>query len=155
METIIITQANLDDAEEILELQKLCFQVQAKIYNDYNIPPITEDIKAYRKDFSNYYFLKAYSHTKIIGSVRWFIKDETAYISRLIVHPEYRDKGLGVSLMKEVEKRLSDIKRFELFTGYKSERNIYIYKKLGYNVFKKEKSNYDIELLFMEKVNNA
>ncbi len=42
--------------------------------------------------------------------------------------------------------------RFELFVGSKSDKNIYLYKKLGYTIHKTEKYGCgDIEIFYMEK----
>ena len=53
--------------------------------------------------------------------------------------------------MHEIERYYGRVCRFELFTGYKSERNIYLYQKLGYQVFKTETVTKDLQLLYMEK----
>ena len=53
-----ITHAQIEDAEEILELQKLAYQSEAVIYNDWSIPPLTETFEEIRAEFSKYTFLK-------------------------------------------------------------------------------------------------
>jgi hypothetical protein len=40
-----IEKATLDDAQEILSLQKLAFQSKAKIHGDFQIPPLTETLE--------------------------------------------------------------------------------------------------------------
>lgn len=40
-----IVQASVTDAEEILKLQKLAYQIEAERYNDYNIPPLKQTIE--------------------------------------------------------------------------------------------------------------
>jgi hypothetical protein len=39
---MIIEQAGVEDAGEILRLQKLAYQSEARIYNDYTIPPLLQ-----------------------------------------------------------------------------------------------------------------
>jgi len=39
---MLIEQANVVDAQEILALQKLAYQSEATIYNDYTLPPLME-----------------------------------------------------------------------------------------------------------------
>jgi len=46
-----------------------------------------------------------------------------------------QNQGIGTILMKEIEKCFTP-KRFELFVGSKSGKNIYLYQKLGYSIFK-------------------
>ena len=88
----------------------------------------------------------------IIGSVRAYKKDNTCYIHRLVVLPEYQNNGIGKALMAEVEKRFrSQVTRYELFTGSQDHRNLYLYSQLGYNAFKTEKHNNEISFVYLEK----
>jgi len=43
--------------------------------------------------------------------------------------------------VETAEKKFSKTSRFELFTGFKSEKNLYLYKKIGYREFKEEQVN--------------
>ena len=146
-----IERANLKDAEEILKLQKLAYQSEAAIYNDYTIPPLTQTLEEIQNDFSTHTFLKASTGEKIIGSVNARILDGTCFIGRLIVHPGFQNQGIGTKLLHEIERRSSDAERFELFTGSKSEWNLYLYQKLGYQIFKREALNENVELVYLEK----
>jgi ribosomal protein S18 acetylase RimI-like enzyme len=151
-----IIQAQITDAEEILKLQKLAYQSEAEIYNDFNIPPLTQTIEELINQFKNHIFLSVVENETIIGSVRAIIQDETCYIGRLIVHPSKQNQGIGTALMKEIEKYFPDVKRLELFTGSKSVKNIHLYNKLGYNIntFKSEKLSNSVDLVYMEKIVN-
>ena len=120
-----IERAMISDAEEILSLQKLAYRSEAEIYNDFNIPPLVQTLESIEKDFENQYFLKAVMDGKIIGSVREYTKEGTCYIGRLIVHPDFQNRGIGTDLMNEIERIFNTCRRCELFTGDKSERNLY------------------------------
>lgn len=151
---MVIEQAKIEDAEEILALQKLAYQSEAKIYDDYTLPPLTQSIKEIEAEFEGRTFLKALCDDgKIIGSVRTYVRRGTCFIGRLIVDPDFQNQGIGTSLMNEIEGRFKDAGRFELFTGHLSERNIYLYQKLGYREFKREKVHENLELVYMEKNN--
>ena len=53
--------------------------------------------------------------------------------------------------MREIEKLYSP-KRYELFVGSKSYKNIRLYQKLGYNVYKIDQYGCEnIEIFYMEK----
>jgi len=148
---IRIEQAGIEDAEEILGLQKLAYRSEGELYNNYGILPLTETTEEIKGCFKTHIFLKAVSESTIIGTVRAFAKDGTCFVGRLAVRPAMQNQGVGASLMNEVEKYFKP-KRFELFVGTKSEKNIHLYQKLGYSIFKKE--NYgcgDIEVFYMEK----
>ena len=146
-----IERAMISDAEEILILQKLAYRSEAEIYNDFNIPPLVQTLENIEKDFENQYFLKAVMEGKIIGSVRAYTKEGTCYIGRLIVHPDFQNRGIGTDLMNEIERIINTCRRFELFTGDKSERNLYFYQKLGYKIFKKAKITDQTMIVYLEK----
>ena len=148
-----IAVAKPEDLPKILQLQKLCYLSEAKIYNAYNIPPLVQTLEGIQKDFSNQFFLKVLIDKKIIGSVRAYQKGETCYIGRLIVHPNYQNRGVGTRLMKEIEDSFKDAKRFILFTGYKSRKNLHLYQKLGYTQFKAEEKHDEPKLLYLQKLN--
>ncbi len=148
---MIIERASASDAEEILALQKMAFKNEAEIYNDFNIPPLVQTLEEIKDDFRRQIFLKATIDGRIIGSVRAFAKEETCYIGRLIVHPDFQNQGIGTKLMNEIENLFRICRRFELFTGNKSERNIYLYQKIGYKIFKTEKITDNVTLIYLEK----
>jgi ribosomal protein S18 acetylase RimI-like enzyme len=146
-----IEQAEIEDAEEILELQRLAYSSEAAIYDDYTIPPLTQTLEDIESDFDRHLFLKAIVDDQIIGSVRGYLEEGSCFIGRLIVHPAYQNQGIGSRLMEEIENRFGEAKRFELFTGHKSRRNIYLYGKLGYEDFRTVRVNDDLKLVYLEK----
>jgi N-acetylglutamate synthase-like GNAT family acetyltransferase len=150
---MIIEQALERDLLDILELQKLAYQSEAEIYNDYSIPPLTQTLDEIKEDFKKPFrvFLKAVIKNKIIGSVRGYKEKDTCYIGRLIVHLDFENQGIGTKLLKEIEANFDDVKRYELFTGHKSEKNLYLYKKLGYREFKKEVIHENLHMIHLEK----
>lgn len=148
---INISLAGLDDAADILSLQKLAYQSEAHIYNDYSIPPLIQTLGEIKSQFNDHTFLKATESRKIIGSVRGYESNGTCYIGRLIVHPEKQNQGIGTILMNKIESNYNDAERFEIFTGSKSPKNIHIYHQLGYTVFKSEKLSNTLTLIYLEK----
>ena len=148
---MMIEKATVSDAEEILSLQKLAYRSEAEIHNDFNIPPLVQTLEEIKNDYSNQIFLKATADGKIRGSVRAFGKEGTCYIGRLIVHPDFQNQGIGTKLMAKIEEIFEDAKRFELFTGHKSKKNLYLYQKLGYKIFKTKKANDRVNIVYLEK----
>jgi len=147
-----VQKARLEDAEEIFNLQKLAYQSEAEIYNDYTIPPLTQTLEKIRHDFSDHYFLKAVVNDQIAGSVKANSVSGTCFIGRLIVHPNYQRRGIGTQLMHTIEEQFQTNHRYELFTGHKSEGNLRLYRRLGYKEFKREKVHEVLTLIFMEKL---
>jgi len=148
---MIIEEASESDLQEILDLQKLAFQIQGEIYNDFTIPPLVQTLEEIKNDFLLQVFLKTEKDGKIIGSVRGFKIDDSCYIGRLIVHPDYQNQGIGSKLLNEIERAFTTVSRYELFTGHKSEKEIYFYQKQGYNIFKKEKVDEILTMVYFEK----
>ena len=149
--TVEIARANVKDAEEILLLQKLAYRQQAKLYNDFQIPPLLESLNQVKANFETHVFLKATFDGKIVGSVRVLQNGDTCEVGRLMVHPDCQDRGIGTKLLLEAERVFPSCRRFELFTGERSVKNIYLYKKLGYRVFKSAKPEGNVNLIFLEK----
>lgn len=105
-------------------------------------------------EFNTHLFLKVISKHSIIGSVRTRILGDTCHIGKLIVHPNWQNKGMGTRLMAEAETMNQDAARFELFTGSLSIRNLHFYQKLGYNEFRREQLSSKVELAYLEKINS-
>jgi ribosomal protein S18 acetylase RimI-like enzyme len=164
---IEIEQASLEDAETILRLQMQAYCSEAEIYNDYSIPPLIQSFNEIKQEFLQQVFLKAIQKDKdkdkgkeveddarIIGAVRAYLEKGTTYIGRLIVIPEYQNRGLGTRLMYAIEEHFKLANRYELFTGDKSARNLHLYKKLGYHEFKRIRVNDQITMVYLEKFKN-
>ena len=148
---LIIKHAKSADLPHILQLQKACYRSEAAIYNDYAIPPLQQDFQALENEFSGCIFLKAVAANEIVGSVRAFFNGDTCFIGKLIVKEEVQNQGIGKLLLRKIEESFPASKRFELFTGHKSNKNLYLYRKLGYKEFRKEIINNNITMIYLEK----
>jgi ribosomal protein S18 acetylase RimI-like enzyme len=150
-----IEKATIKDAEEILELQKKAFHSEAEIHQNFSIPPMVQTLESIQEDFSTYMFYKGVIEEKIVASVKVrILEDNQLWVGRLIVHPDYQNRGLGKNLMLHIEKLFSEVDSYLLFTAQKSRRNIYFYGKLGYTIESKftESGHDDILLVKMVKL---
>jgi ribosomal protein S18 acetylase RimI-like enzyme len=152
---MIIEKATVSDAEELLALQKLAYRSEAEIYNDDRLPPLVQTLEDMKEEFKNQLFLEAVMDGRIIGSVRAYAKEGTCYIGRLVVHPDFQSRGIGTRLMNDIERSFCGCKRFELFTGDRSERNLYLYQKCGYRIFKTAKITDQTDIVYLEKKGEA
>lgn len=149
---ITISQASLNDAEAILALQKLAYLSEARFYDDWSIPPLTQDIASLREEFGASLVLKAtVTGDRLVGSVRARVEDGTAAIGRLIVHPDFQGRGIGSELLKAIEAACAGAARFELFTGSRSEATIRLYQRHGYTITRTEAVSPTMSLTFLEK----
>ncbi|MGD9158888.1 MAG: GNAT family N-acetyltransferase [Desulfobacteraceae bacterium] len=153
MKDIYIKRASIENIKKILELQKLAYISEAEIIDDFTIPPLHQTMEEILSEFRNQIFLKAEVDNKIVGSVRIYMKMGTGYIGKLIVHPAHQNLGIGTKLLYEAEKQFPDAERYELFTGEKSEKNLHLYARNGYRVFKNKKVSEKLTLVFLEKTN--
>ncbi|MDF9812175.1 GNAT family N-acetyltransferase [Streptomyces sp. SPB162] len=154
--SVTISTADQGDAEKILKLQYLCYQSEAELYGDYSIEPLTQTFEALRAELAQGCVLVARLGDEVVGSVRGVVDDDgTARIAKLIVHPRMQRHGLGGRLLHAVEERLSaesEAKRYRLFTGHRSDLNLRLYRKLGYEqVGDAEPITRRLSLVTMEK----
>jgi len=148
-----IEAATERDLYSILDLQKRAFYDQGLIYNDLSLPALTQTIDDIKNEFRLKTFYKAVLDRKIIGSIRCIIEDATLHIEKLIVEPDMQNRGIGTEIMREIENRYSDrVRRYELFTGHKSARNLHMYGKLGYKEIRREPLTDTCDLIVMEKI---
>lgn len=147
----MIEKAEKDDLEEILELQYLAYQSEAKFFGNMDIPPLKQTIEEVYDEFQKGVILKAIDDRGvIIGSVRAYQGGGTVYIGKLMVHPKMQKKGIGSKLLLEIENEYPN-QRYELFTSTRSERNIALYQKLGYKIFDEKQVTEELRFVYMEK----
>lgn len=146
-----IIAAELKDAKEILELQTLAYQSEARLYNDWSLPALTQTIESLHQEFKDSVILKAIVKNKIVGSVRARVENRICKIGRLIVNPEFQGKGIGTALLKKIEEIQENINSFELFTGSKSFSNIRLYEKQGYVKSHTKVLSENVTLIFLVK----
>lgn len=150
MGNLEIKRAKREDLQEILDLQYLAYQTEADLFGTQDIPPLKQTIDEVLKEYNNGVVLKIEMENKIIGSVRMRCEGETVYIGKLMVHPKYRRKGLGKSLLKKVEMIYPNC-RYELFTSTLSLDNIRLYEQAGYIEYKRQKVNDNLTFVYFEK----
>ncbi|HKE92737.1 MAG TPA: GNAT family N-acetyltransferase, partial [Povalibacter sp.] len=124
-----IEMAEVADAAAILVLQKLAYQSEAHLYDDWSIPPLTQSLDSLQAEFAVATVLKAVADATIVGSVRAQQTADTCSIGRLIVHPQLQRRGIGSRLMEQIEARFAGAARYELFTGSRSDGNIRLYQR--------------------------
>ncbi|MDE6853014.1 MAG: GNAT family N-acetyltransferase [Lachnospiraceae bacterium] len=146
-----IKKAEKDDLSEILDLQYLAYQSEARLFDNQDIPPLKQTLTDVEYEYQKGIVLKALDEDKtIIGSVRAFCDNGTVYIGKLMVHPSRQGQGIGKLLLLELEKQYPN-QRYELFTSTRSEKNIALYQKLGYKIFDERQVTEELRFVYMEK----
>jgi tRNA (guanine37-N1)-methyltransferase len=144
--------ATVADAGEIHVLQLAAFLSEARLYDDYTIPPLTEgpDETAARLQRST--ALKAVAGTRIVGSVQLVVDGSVAQIERLIVALDWQSRGLGTRLLRAAEKLApAEVTSYELTTGARSGRNLALYQKAGYRETRREAQTPKVDLVHLSK----
>lgn len=153
---LTVSLASIEDAPAILTLQRAAYESEARLYNDWRIPPLTQSLEQLEAEFLSGVVLKAVSGRTLLGSVRAHInKDGVVQIGRLIVEPTAQRQGIGSALLREIEASFTSAKQFELFTGSRSEGNIRLYERHGYVVTHRQELSPNVTLVFMRKANVA
>ncbi|MFJ9812366.1 GNAT family N-acetyltransferase [Streptomyces sp. NPDC101158] len=157
MSVTISAADTTQDAEHILKLQFLCYQREAEIYQDWSIEPLTQTLDALRAELAEGQGFVARLGDEIVASVRGRLdEDGTVKIAKLIVHPRMQRHGLGGRLLDAIEAHFAGepapaAKRFQLFTGHRSEGNLRLYRSKGYEQVSTREIGPSLTLVTLEK----
>lgn len=139
------------DIRELYDLQLRAFESEAEMVGSRNVPALMESFEENEADFGNWTVLVRRDGTgRIIGAVRFRTEADHIEIGRVMVDHEFRNRGIASELLTAVEE-LSQAKVFELYTCTKSYKNIKLYEKLGYEIYKTEKGERDLSFAYMRK----
>ena len=132
-----ILEATLDDAESILALQRVAYQSEAQLHDDFNIPPLTQTLDELKADFAHKTVLKIVQNGKLLAAGQARYDSGSCYIGRMAVWPDLQGQGIGSKLLTSLENVFPSAKRIELFTGEHSKANLAMYNHRGYKEFKR------------------
>ncbi len=150
-EEAVIKVAEKADAESILILQKEAYVSEAALYGKWDIEPLRQTLEEIIAEWDEQVVLKAVLGGMLAGSVRGRLQGETCYVGKLIVKPELQNKGLGKRLLYELEKQFPRVRRFELFTGEKSLKNLHVYEQMGYCQERTQEIDDVLKIVFLVK----
>lgn len=124
-----------EQAGELLTLRRAAFVSEAQIFNDPNIPALTQTLEELIVDLESgdVVTLAAWDGHRMVGSIRVGIEDQKATIGRLAVAPDQQGQGIGTQLLFAVLRYLPEnTAEVWVFTGRNSKHNIALYNKAGY-----------------------
>lgn len=146
-----IRHAQLEDAPAMLALQYRAYQSEAALYDDPQLPPLTETVAQLEVHFRDHVILKATRDEVIVGTVRARLENGTVAIGRLAVDPNVQGQGIGTRLLQAIEEHFPQATRFELFTGHRSSANLRLYQRLGYQIVRHQPVDANVTLVYLEK----
>ncbi len=127
--------ARPEDVPELLVLQRCCWVQEAVLNDTLDIPALhetLEDVRDWTKTWS-VWVLRA-DH-RLVGAVRARLDGDSWEIGRLMVAPDLAGRGFGRRLLAHAEAHApAGTRRFALFTGARSARNIALYQRAGYRL---------------------
>ena len=148
---LAISPATTADAAPILALQRRAYETEARLYDDWTIPPLTQSLASLLAEIASMTVLKACLGETIVGSVRARLAGSTCLVGRLFVEPQRQRQGLGGALLAAIEAQFAPAEVFELFTGSRSESNIRLYRRHGYAVAATQRLSDQVGIVVMRK----
>ena len=153
--SVTISAATEQDAEQIFRLQYLCFQSEAALYGNYRIDPLVQTLDSVREEVTADCVFVARLGEEVVGSVRGRVtEDGSASIGKLCVHPRLQGHGIGARLLRAAESALAEergAKMFRLHTGHRSEGNLRLYRRVGYQTVGTSEGADGVPMIVLEK----
>lgn len=146
-----IALATPADAAPILALQRRAYAAEARLYDDWTIPPLTQSAASLLAEIESTTVLKACVGDALVGSVRARLAEQTCLVGRLFVEPLRQRLGIGGALLAAIEAQFAAAAVFELFTGSRSESNIRLYRRHGYAIAATERLTDQVDIVVMRK----
>ncbi|MFE9624134.1 GNAT family N-acetyltransferase [Streptomyces sp. NPDC006527] len=157
--SVTISVATEQDAEQIFRLQYLCFQSEAALYGNYRIAPLVQTLESVRQELVSDCVFVARLGDEVVGSVRGSItEDGAAAIGKLCVHPRLQGHGIGARLLRAAEAALAEERgatKFRLHTGHRSEGNLRLYRRVGYETVGTAEGTDGVPMIVLEKAAGA
>ena len=136
MIAVTLQRADVQDAEQILQMQKAAFAPLLERYQDYDLNPANETADRVRARLMQketyYYYITV--NGEAVGAIRIVdAKDGSRKrISPLFVLPQHQNHGYAQAAIREAE-RLHGAENWALSTIMQEQGNCHLYEKMGYH----------------------
>lgn len=133
--TLSTRALRVEDAGEVLTLQRAAYVPEARRYRDPELPPLTQTLDEVRAELArtDVVGLAVRDDGRLVASVRLRIDGAVAHLGRLVVAPDRQGEGIGTDLLTACERVLPpEVVEIRLFTGSRSEATIRLYERAGY-----------------------
>lgn len=154
--SFIVRKAVESDAGTVHDIMQEAFSdylIRAGIGN--TIAPLTETIEDIKNDIKTKEVFIGFINDVPVGTIRVIIQDDnTGYISRFGVLPDYHNIGVGRSLIKLASKFLisNNVEKVFLHTASTYKELITFYYKLGFHVDSTNKDKGYVRALLVKKL---
>ncbi len=139
-----------EDAGEVLTVQRAAFVSEALIYDNVNMPPLTQTLEQVRAELTENSGWVARLGGRLVGVLRAVEDGDALLIGRIAIAPDMQGSGIGHALLAAAEEATT-ASYAELFTGSRSEANIRLYEACGYVQSERVPQGDGTEQVFMRK----
>ena len=147
---VAIGPARVEDAAELLAVQRAAFAAEAELYGVPSLPPSLETLEAVTAEIQAGHVLVARVDGRVVGSARRVLVGTEVEVGRLSVLPELQGRGLGSRLLAAAEE-VAGAATASLFTGHLSAGNLGLYHRRGYREFDRRQITPQVELIYLRK----
>lgn len=134
---------------EIVELQRAGYLIEAALINYYEIPGLLEDENSLLETTEIFYGYRV--DEKLVGIISYKIFDITLDIHRVVVHPDYFNRGIATDMLQRIENQLEEIKKITVSTGKENYPACKLYLKLGFKVIEEKEITKGLIIVDFEK----
>jgi GNAT superfamily N-acetyltransferase len=117
-------------ADAVVALQRASYRVEADLLGARTLPALKESPRRLRK--TREHFLGAYEGERLVGAVSWKRNGGLVDIHRLVVHPERFRRGIAGALLRALEERQPDARRWVVATGEANAPARRLYERHGF-----------------------
>ncbi|MED3562037.1 GNAT family N-acetyltransferase [Bacillus xiapuensis] len=148
-----IVSSKYEEANELFRIQKEAFHSEIIKYKDYHSSPATESWNNFVFRMLTTSHFSIYVNDKLAGGI-CIVKqaDNHNYLYRIFLGSEYQNDGLGSKILRQLEYRYPEVKKWSLDTPKDNQRNRHFYEKLGYKKTGEQIINKYLTLIDYEKI---
>lgn len=144
--------ATTHDVPALLDLQRKAFGPLCEKLGWDDAPILAESLEQAHETFAQCTTLKMLSPDGfIIGSVQGAVNDGSLYIGRLMVLPEYQQRGIGKQLFRAIQSRMPHSRAW-LCTCQQISPPYDFYLREGFQPFKSEQQGPGLTWVYMERL---
>ena len=152
---IRIEKATIEDAKELLKIQKESFKIYKTKYGHFDTNPYNMTLQ--RMEFNLKYRLGDYKkillNDKIIGGIFGFMLEEetTWHIAQFYILPEYEHLGYGTIAFEKFFEEHKDVLIWYADTIKQEKQNVEFYQKFGFQIIDEEEEHVGMSFVTMIK----
>lgn len=146
-----IELATIEDVPALLDLQRKAFGPICEDLGWDDAPILSERLEQVYEEFAKCTTMKVQNQDGVvIGSVFGRLENDSLYIGRLMVLPEYQQNGIGKRLFREIQSRIPHHHAW-LCTCQQVRPPYEFYLREGFKPYKSEQVGSGLTWVYMEK----